>query len=245
MTDVQTKISSDSLINEDMFITTLTLENGLDIEQQYVAKIDIPSGIPITGSMIEKVENMVKDGDKYRYRNDLRVAEYGILQLPIKLEVGDFVDVRLRLPTGADFIVLSKKEIVSMYRDTVFFLLTEDEIVLMSGAIVESYMVPGSNLYALSYAEPGIQAASSTTYVPTPVVEGIIKSDPNVRDSEIRKAIESLSGWRSPIDEAKSAQGYVDLNDEVKAASDPLTAARIKAMTERENYLLELEEGTQ
>ena len=50
----------------------------------------------------------------------------------------------------------------------------------MNSAIVESYMVSSSKLYAIKYAEPGNQKTSSETYMPSDEVINLITADSNI-----------------------------------------------------------------
>ena len=51
-----------------------------------------------------------------------------------------------------------------MKNTTVSMHLTEDEILMMSAAIIESYIMKASNLQVIQYVEAGLQAASTPTY---------------------------------------------------------------------------------
>ena len=56
----------------------------------------------------------------------------------------------------------------------------EEETLIMSSAIVETYKIEGAKLYATKYVEPGMQTAASITYVPSAEVEALIRSDSNI-----------------------------------------------------------------
>ena len=71
---------------------------------------------------------------------------------------------------------------------SIWLKLREDEILLMSNAIVESYIIPGAKLYVTAYVEPGLQDAATPTYIPSNEVIGVINRDPNI----IQKAKEEL-----------------------------------------------------
>ena len=58
--------------------------------------------------------------------------------------------------------------------------LTEEETLMMSCAIVESYKMNGAKLYATRYVEPGIQEAATVTYVPNDETKALIERDPNI-----------------------------------------------------------------
>ena len=118
--------------------------------------------------------------------DDLRKVEYNMLVLPTQLETGEYVDVRLSLPSGQDYIVISKKQVEIPQingvdvDDTIWMKLTEGEIITMNNAIVEAYKMAGSQLKVITYTEAGIQNAAIPTYVPTGEVMKLIESDPNI-----------------------------------------------------------------
>lgn len=139
-----------------------------------IAKIDLSSGTILTKSMITASEETTKD--------DVRQQEYNMVSLPSKLTTGDFIDIRLQLPNGADYIVISKKQVQGCNASTIWLNMNEEEIELMSNAIIEYYIMKGSKLYAAVYTEPGIQTASVGTYVPNSSVSTLISSNPNIKN---------------------------------------------------------------
>lgn len=139
-----------------------------------IAKIDLSAGTILTKSMITASEETTKD--------DVREQEYNMISLPSKLAKGDFIDIRLQLPNGADYIVVSKKQVQECNASTIWLNMNEEEIELMSNAIIEYYIMKGSKLYASVYTEPGIQTASVGTYVPNSSVSTLINSNPNIKN---------------------------------------------------------------
>ena len=130
------------------------------------------------------VEMITKSNEKTT--DDLRKQEYNMLVLPSQLETGEYVDVRLSLPSGQDYIVISKKQVEIPQvngidvDDTIWIKLTEDEIITMNNAIVEAYKMQGSKLYVTTYTEAGMQNAATPTYIPTGEVMQLINDNPNI-----------------------------------------------------------------
>lgn len=137
----------------------------------YNSKIDLSAGTILADSMVYEGEKLT---------NDTRYVEYNMLVLPTTIMQGDYIDIRLTLPNGQDLIVISKKEVKALLGDTVGLELTEDEILMMESAIVESYIMTASKLYAIQYIEAGIQNAATKTYTPTEAVQGLIQRNPNI-----------------------------------------------------------------
>lgn len=166
----------------------------------YKSKVALKEGTILTKSMLMSTE----DED---IENSLRYMEYNMITMPTTLEEGDYIDIRLRLPNSQDLIVISKKSIVSIYNQTVGFNLTEDEILLLNSAIVESYKMTSSELYLAKYVEPGMQEKSVYTYSPSEEVVNLIQSNPNIvataRESIANKYVNS-GNIRNPINSALS-----------------------------------------
>ena len=134
------------------------------------SKIDLDAGTILSESMLYEEE----------LQNSERIQEYNMLQLPIQLDIGEYVDIRLLMSNGQDYIVVSHKEVKDITDETIWLQLTEEEILIMSNAIVESYLSPASNLYVTKYVEPGIQGAANITYVPSAQVIELIREDSNI-----------------------------------------------------------------
>lgn len=139
-----------------------------------VAKIDLLSGTVLGTSMLGVSSETITD--------DLREQEYNMISLPTTLEAGDFIDIRLQLPNGGDYIVISKKRVLKCNSSTIWLNMYEEEIELMSNAIIEYYIMAGSKLYATKYTDAGLQTASVGTYVPNSDVAALIKADTNVKN---------------------------------------------------------------
>ena len=137
-----------------------------------VAKINLSSGTILTSDMLNSSSETLTA--------DLREQEYNMISLPTQLTSGDFIDVRLQLPNGGDYIVVSKKQVYNCNSSTVWLKMKEDEILAISNAIIEYYVMPGSKLYATKYTDPGLQNASTPTYCPNAEVATLISENPNI-----------------------------------------------------------------
>lgn len=152
---------------------------------EYVAKIDISSGSIITGQMLSQSDNQTEDSD--------RLMEYNMISLPSQLVNGDFVDIRFSLPDGSDYIVLSKKYVEQTDETGIWMKMSEMEILTLDSAIVESYMITGSRLYATTYVEAGMQEAATTTYTVNNEVLIAIQANPNILEEATNALISKYS----------------------------------------------------
>lgn len=169
--------SGETIPLANVITKTMSVEDvpadAVSISQDVVAKIDLSAGTILTAGMLNLP-------DEAALTNDLREQEYNMLSLPTNLAIGDFIDIRLQLPNGGDYIVVSKKKVLNCNASTVWLNMYEEEIELMSNAIIEYYIMAGSKLYATTYTDPGLQVASVGTYVPNSSVSALISANPNI-----------------------------------------------------------------
>lgn len=154
---------------------------SLDLTEEnvkYIAKIALNQGTILTNDMIKQSDLETTD--------DLRKQEYNMVILPTQIQNGDYVDIRLRLSDGVDYIVASKKQVTIPEingvgsANTITINMNEAETMVMANAIVEAYYDLGSLLYATTYVEPGMQGTVIPTYVPSAVVQHVLVSNPNI-----------------------------------------------------------------
>ena len=241
---VQTTLDSEELVSDESFefVDEKTGEiilkydsDGNPIQKKMVVKTDVPAGTIITNDMLEEVDNQTTA--------DQRLQEYNMIILPTLLTNGDYIDVRLQLPEGEDYIVVSKKQVVYTDATTVWLKMTEDEILTLGNAIVEAYTITGSKLYATTYTEAGRQNAATVTYPVSQATLTLINNDPNV----LKEAKDGL--WQRYNDQEqveqrnnhinKALSGYYEsMNDLVETG---LQEAITKRQEARQQYVESLD----
>lgn len=195
------------------------------------AKVDLHAGTVLTSDLTYEDTELAAD---------VRKVEYNIITLPSQIQNGDYIDVRLTLPNGQDYIVVSHKsvEIPTINgvdsESCVWMQLSEAEILTMSNAIVEAYRMEGAKLYATRYVEGGSQTAATVTYLPSDEVIALMNKDPNIVQ-EAKNAIfartrtDEKSTIRNPINNAKNNENAEDnLKDRVKSEIQGLQEERQK-----------------
>ncbi|MDP4095277.1 SAF domain-containing protein [Paenibacillus sp. P96] len=158
--------------------------NKEDVVGKYT-KIALPKNTAITKSML--FENGVTP-------DDLRNQEFKLIQLPATLGPDQFVDVRIKFPTGEDYIVLSKKKVKDLSNNLISYEMDEQEILMMSSAVVDAY-INEATIYALSYVDPYMQDKAIVTYPPKDEVKKLIQSDPNI----VKVATEQLESRKRSV----------------------------------------------
>ena len=198
---------------ENYFITRNNNKEYLELNSvPLVAKVNMNANTLITTELLSKGDNVVQD--------DVRKQEYNMVVLPIDLTTGDYIDIRLMLPSGQDYIVVSKKEVEIPLiggvdsEDTIWVNLSEDEILHMSCAIIDAYQINGAKLYATKYTEPGMQAAATPTYPINESTSRLLENDPNI----LERAMQELSARYRDNNSATLRNEYI--NSAINAQGD-------------------------
>ena len=181
-TKVQTNVDPSTVISSDDFefkdkngnSVIKYNEDGSKQEKKLIMKINVPAGTIVTKDMVKEYDDNTTNTD--------RIREFSMISLPSQLKNGDYIDIRLSIPNGQDYIVLTKKKILGTTATTVWLKLNELELELMNSAIVENYTMTGSRLYAIEYVEPGMQESSIPTYVASQNVITLMKNNPNIAE---------------------------------------------------------------
>ena len=225
------QVVSDNInVNDKLYYKADNRNNEITVKDNaIVAKVNMGANTVLTSNLINRADQITT--------NDLRKEEYNVISLPVDLAPGEYIDVRLLLPNGQNYIVTSKKKVSipvvngQYLSDTIQMDLTEEEILMLSCAIVENYQMNGSKLYASRYTEAGMQDASNKTYQPNDYVINLIKNDSNI----VTSAIKGLnSRGIKDIDDAVRNQGNEE-NIQTKSETSIQST-----QDQRKNYLLSL-----
>lgn len=197
---------------------------SLSGDENVVAKVDLKANTILTSDLITESDNKIN--------NDTRVQEYNTIVLPINLEDGDYVDIRLSLPSGQNYIVVSKKKVEipdlggTLSTDTIRLNLNEDEILSMSNAIYDAFKVNGSKLEAVKYTDPGMQSAATPTYPVNAEVAALLRSDSNI----LKEAMAALNARYSQGNLSELRNNYI--NSAISNAGDQAQTNAQQGMTE-------------
>ena len=243
------KTFPEDFLTPDMLDVAEVDENGEEMYDKdgnqifmhpYHAATDLKAGTILGESMLYTEE--VSD--------DLRLVEYNVITLNSQAQSGDVIDVRLKLPSGADLIVLSKKlvkipQVAELdAENTIWLNLTEDEIMLMSSAMVESYLVQGAYLYTTNYVSASQQEAAVGTYAPSDAVIRAMAVDTNVVETAYKAMLERYDQGhnRNLINTEIVRNTDEDDTEKLERVIEGLEEEVKKSQEARKNYLDSLEE---
>lgn len=196
-----------------------------------VAKVNMRKNTVITTELLSKIDNALQD--------DIRKQEYNMFILPMDLVTGDYVDIRLQLPSGQDFIVVSKKEVEVPNiagvdsEDTIWVDLSEDEILHMSCAIIEAYQINGAKLYVTKYTEPGMQIAATPTYPLNERTTTLLRNDPNI----VERAMNAIISRYDSTNASELRNNHINgiLNEQGEQTQSNLQTKMEESITNQKN----------
>ena len=126
-------------------------------------------------------ESMVSD---YELTRDLRYLDVMIDDLPIGLEVGDYVDLRFRFTFGQNFVVMSHKQVVEINKNVLKLVVDEKDIHSYESVLKDRAQYVGCRTSAVQYIEGGIQDAGLNYYPMRVDVMSTLVQDPNIKEKE-------------------------------------------------------------
>lgn len=205
----------------------------MDVEQKaMVAKVNMTANTPVTLQFLAFADEQVT--------NDLRKVEINTVLLPANIEDGENIDIRLRLPTGEDYIVVSKKQIellpiADTFSDSTMYLKLGDiEIATLSNAVVEASMIEGAYLYADKYVEAGMQEKAKITYYPSGAVLNAINENDNLTVEARTKLIDRYNMYYRSVRERIEGNMTEDAWDNVRESIEEEVATK---QEQRKQYL--------
>lgn len=190
-----------------------------------IAKCDMSQNTLLTTDLVEKSDKM----------GSYRLVEYSMITMPTKLAEGDYIDIRIKYPTGESLVVLSKIKVESTTASTMWLTLSEGQYLLVHNAIIESYIVDGCEVYATQYTNAA-QPALNQTYMPKQNIRafiernGLSESDEEIiemNDEETRDVIEALLA-------------KYELDEQIDKVKEGFTAEKTAIQSAREELLGEM-----
>ncbi len=112
-----------------------------------IAKYNIPANIPLVSSMFG--DNIVTI--------DERIQEVSSVMLPTGLVEGEYIDIKIKMASGLEYVVLPQIKVERIFGTTVWLYLNEEELYLLNSAIVDTYLSDGVTLYGVRYVDPTTQ----------------------------------------------------------------------------------------
>lgn len=165
--DIPEQFLYDETSNKTGFITNINDVVG----QRY--KTDLSTGTLMTPALVYPND----------LTGDLRYLDVVLDELPIGLEVGKYIDVRIQFPFGQDFIAMNHKEIVDINANVLKLVVSQADIYVYESIQTDKGLFPNTKLYCLEYIDGGIQESARNYYPMRIETLSAMVQDPNITDS--------------------------------------------------------------
>lgn len=221
MTDVYSvskNVKAGNAIDFDA-LTTVTVpsdsipENAITDEEDLtdkLYKIDLKAGTYLTTDMV--MQDKLTD--------NMRELDIVMDEIPLGLEEGDYVDVRISFPLGQDYIAMSHKRVLGITGNTVKLVVIEHDFYRYESMKTDLASYPSTKIYAAKYVEAGIQKKSKVYYPPNLDVIKQSILDPNMDTEDFLTLINS----REQLEKTLLKSKKVDKNETVTNSREQLKA---------------------
>lgn len=192
-----------SIKYETAYALNYDVKSGTIIEEADLSPVDMPEGFGYDSTSrktgyITNINDVV--GQRYKtdlsagtvltpalvYPNelegDLRYLDVVFDELPIGIEVGKYIDLRLQFPFGQDFIAMTHKEIVDINGNVLKLVVSQADIYVYQSIQTDKSLFPNTKLYCIEYIDGGIQESARNYYPMRIETLSAMVQDPNIGD---------------------------------------------------------------
>ena len=192
--------------------------NGEKSEESTIVteqETDINEGTNLV-EMGNLVENEMASNEEYLVEDDWRIHGFSYIKLTGQLRVGDYVDVRISFADGGDFVLLSKKQIQGLAplqgegTNALWLIVSEEEILRLSSAVVDAYLNEGCYIYAIQYISD-TQKEAVVNYVVSDTVKQLMDENPNI----VKRAenVQEYSLWKEYETNIQREESYPEQDE--------------------------------
>ncbi|SDW51038.1 SAF domain-containing protein [Lachnospiraceae bacterium KHCPX20] len=190
--------------------------SSLDDVSGCMYKIALKAGTYLTKDMLmtEKISN------------NHRELDIVMDEIPIGLEEGDYIDVRIAFANGLDYIGMSHKKVVGINRNTVKIVVYEHDIYRYQSMQQDIAKYRETKLYATKYIEAGIQKKAKNYYPPTLKIIRQAMHDPNMNRMNFKALLDSREMLEKTLAKDKTVEKNDTVNDGKNSIHQEFQSAR-------------------
>lgn len=139
-----------------------------------------------------------------------RYFDLVIDEIPIGIQVGDHIDVRITFPFSQDFIAIANKRVEEINSGILKVVLSESEIYAYQSMLTDKALYSGTKIYAVKYYDAGAQPTAEVYYPLNKNLAEISSLNPNL----LELVKQEMIAKRTEID--SNLGGGLDTKDEVE-----------------------------
>lgn len=203
-----------------------TIYEKSEIEGKYYL-LDLKAGTMLTSDMFVE----------YELEDDMRYMDVIFDEIPIGLEIGDYIDVRISFPLGQDYIAMSHKQVAEIYESAVKLIVNQEDFYRYESMKTDLATFRSAKVYGAQYISAGTQSAATTYYpVNLEVLLTMIK-DPNMETGDYSNILD----LRKQLEEQLINSDKVDIAKTVTSGKQSISQKFAKASESYEKLQLEKE----
>lgn len=157
------------------------------------------------------------------YSKDMRVKMFDFIELSPSINSGDYVDIRITYPNGEDYIIANHKLVLSVAasekedgtkeRIRISMKVSEEEILRLTSAYVDTQCYTGTKIYAISYLDE-FQQPGTVNYPVNMDVFQLLGWNPNLTNYV---PSETESANRNKLEANLKTYGVFGVKDQIQA----------------------------
>lgn len=131
---------------------------------------------------------------------DMRKYDIILDKIPIGLEEGDYIDVRIKFTMGQDFIALRHKKVAEINTEVLKLYCTQEDIAIYNSMLLDQSIYTGTETYATEYID---EAQDADIYYPVrfEILTQMLQ-DPNLKDEDGKVDVREVTAIeRSDLEE--------------------------------------------
>ena len=170
------------------------VNSGKKIEETDLEGVEVP--VSVATNMITNLDDVI--GNTYKLdisassilsndmvsdlviTDDMRYLDVVTHYNPIGIEPDSYVDIRISMPMGEDYIAMSHKKVEQINSGIMKLIVTEEDIMTYNSMLVDALLYQGTQIYAVEYVEGGIQESAETFYPMSKQAIAIAQKNPNL-----------------------------------------------------------------
>lgn len=189
--------------------------------------LDLKAGTMLTSDMFVD----------YELTDDMRYMDVVFDEIPIGLEVGDYIDVRISFPLGQDYISLSHKQVAEINDSVVKLIVSQEDFYRYESMKTDLATYKSTKIYGAQYIAAGVQDAARIYYpVNLEVLLTMIK-DPNIDTGDYSNILDI----REQLEEQLTNSDKVDIAKTVTSGKQTISQKFSKASESYEKLQKEKE----
>lgn len=174
------------------YVLNTNVRAGETVKTEYFTQVSVPEKLglgiitdttPLEGayfrtSLEEGTVLTTEDINYTEVKDSQRYYDVIIDQLPVGIQAGDYVDIRILFPYGEDMIALPCKKIESINSGIITFIFSEEDIAVYNSVLLDK-VIYNAQVYATLYVDAGSQYAAEAFYPVNTSQQQLLIENPN------------------------------------------------------------------